>query len=87
MADSADPELIWMYTVCKGRVYPGSAGQGIIFPEVFYLFNLMAVDIFWWLVREEYMVIILGSFFLDNSQDQIILGSVLHKKHICCVTH
>ena len=22
--------LIWIYTVCKGRVYPGSAGQGLI---------------------------------------------------------
>ena len=21
---------IWIYTVCKGRVYPGSAGQGLI---------------------------------------------------------
>ena len=21
-------QLIWIYTVCKGRVYPGSAGQG-----------------------------------------------------------
>ena len=23
-------QLIWSYTVCKGRVYPGSAGQGLI---------------------------------------------------------
>ena len=36
MANSADPdqlaslELIWIYTVCKGRVYPGSGGQGLI---------------------------------------------------------
>ena len=22
-------KLIWIYTVCKGRVYPGSAGQGL----------------------------------------------------------
>ena len=22
-------QLIWSYTVCKGRVYPGSAGQGL----------------------------------------------------------
>ena len=34
MANSADPDqlassLIWIYTVCKGRVYPGSAGQGL----------------------------------------------------------
>ena len=28
MANSADPvQLIWIYTVCKGRVYPGSAEQ------------------------------------------------------------
>ena len=33
MTNSADPDqlassqLIWIYTVCKGRVYPGSAGQ------------------------------------------------------------
>ena len=23
-------QLIWIYIVCKGRVYPGSAGQGLI---------------------------------------------------------
>ena len=35
MANSADPDqlaspsqLIWIYTVCKGRVYQGSIGQG-----------------------------------------------------------
>ena len=34
--DSADPDqlasssqLIWIYIVCKGRVYPGSAEQGL----------------------------------------------------------
>ena len=21
--------MVWIYTVCKGRVYPGSAGQGL----------------------------------------------------------
>ena len=38
MTDSADPDplvsrnqLIWIYSVCKGRIYPGSAGQGLIF--------------------------------------------------------
>ena len=36
MANSADPDqlassqLIWIYTVCKGRVYLGSAGQELI---------------------------------------------------------
>ena len=36
MANSADPDQlasssqqIWIYTVCKGRVFPGSAGQGL----------------------------------------------------------
>ena len=37
MANSADPDhlasseakLIWIYTVCKCRVYPGPAGQGL----------------------------------------------------------
>ena len=34
IVNSADPDqfrsqLIWIYTVCKGRVYPGSAGQGL----------------------------------------------------------
>ena len=37
MANSADPDqlvssesqLIWIYTVCKSRVYPGAAGQGL----------------------------------------------------------
>ena len=37
MANSADPEqlasssqLIWIYTVCKGRAYTGSAGPGLM---------------------------------------------------------
>ena len=38
MANSADPDqlassasqLIWIYTVCKGMVYPGSAGEGLM---------------------------------------------------------
>ena len=33
MVNSADPDqlsqLIWIYTVCKGRVYPGSEWQGL----------------------------------------------------------
>ena len=32
MTNSADPDLfqlIWIYTVCKDRVYPDSAGQGL----------------------------------------------------------
>ena len=39
MANSADPDqlasagqLIWIYNVCKGKVYPGSAGQGLKLP-------------------------------------------------------
>ena len=36
MANSANPDqlagqLIWIYTVCKGGTYPGSAGPGLIF--------------------------------------------------------
>ena len=38
MANSADPDqlasseqLIWIYTVCKGRVFPGLAGQGLLY--------------------------------------------------------
>ena len=27
-------QLIWIYTVCKGRVYPGSAGQGLSYPQL-----------------------------------------------------
>ena len=23
-------QLIWIYTICKGRVYPGSAGLGLL---------------------------------------------------------
>ena len=30
-------QLIWIYTVCKGRVYLGSAGQGFIY--LFFFFN------------------------------------------------
>ena len=29
MAISADPDEFLIYTVCKGRVYPGSEGQGL----------------------------------------------------------
>ena len=35
MANSADTDqlaeakLIWIYTVCKGRIYPSSAGPGL----------------------------------------------------------
>ena len=28
-------QLIWIYTVCKGRVYPGSAGQGLSIIKIF----------------------------------------------------
>ena len=40
MANSGDPDqlassvlsqLIWIYTVCKGRTYPGSAGLGLMY--------------------------------------------------------
>ena len=39
MTNSTDPDqlassLIWICTVCKGRVYPGSAGQGLIIDKV-----------------------------------------------------
>ena len=33
MTDSADPEQlasVWVYPVCKGRTYAGSAGLGLI---------------------------------------------------------
>ena len=29
-------QLIWIYTVCKGSVYPSSAGQGLIYPFLFF---------------------------------------------------
>ena len=28
-------QLIWIYTVCKGRIYPGSAGQGLNYGAFF----------------------------------------------------
>ena len=30
-------QLIWIYTVCKGRLYPGSAGQGLNENKLFWL--------------------------------------------------
>ena len=44
MANSAEPEkfrsqLIWIYTVCKGKIYPGSAGQGLTIK--FYSFRVV----------------------------------------------
>ena len=46
MANSADSdqlasELIWIYTVCKGRVYPGSAGLGL---NIMWLKIITALD-------------------------------------------
>ena len=29
MTNSAEPDQIWIYTVCKGRAYLGSAGSGL----------------------------------------------------------
>ena len=47
MANNADPDqlafrsqLIWIYTVCKGRVYPGSAGQGLKLLWTYQIFHL-----------------------------------------------
>ena len=42
MANSVDPDhvgffrsqLIWIYTVCKGKAYPGSSGQGLIISQI-----------------------------------------------------
>ena len=31
-------QLIWIYTVCKGRVYPGSAGHGLIMKCSYHFF-------------------------------------------------
>ena len=33
LASSEGSQLIWIYTVCKDRVYLGSEGQGLIFPR------------------------------------------------------
>ena len=30
-------QLIWIYTVCKGSVHLDSAGQGLKYPEIFFL--------------------------------------------------
>ena len=34
-------QLIWIYTVCKGRVYLGSAGQGLNIPCGFFFLNCL----------------------------------------------
>ena len=40
MANSADlSQMIWIQTVCKGRAYPGSAGQGLRGLGTFGLFS------------------------------------------------
>ena len=36
-------QLIWIYTVCKGRVYPGSAGQGLWWMDTL----LLKRELFW----------------------------------------
>ena len=40
-------QLIWIYTVCKGRIYPGSAGQGL--KKYSQMRN--AIHFFWRLVK------------------------------------
>ena len=47
MANSVDPDqfrsqLIWICTVCKGRLYPGSTGQGLKLTD-----NVCCCDIFY----------------------------------------
>ena len=58
----ASSELIWIYTVCKDRVYPGSAGLGlrkqndncciVMFSEIYFIapdetfFQQKSTDIF-----------------------------------------
>ena len=52
MANSVDPDqlaskkpLIWIYTVCKGRVYPRSAEQGLIkFPLSLQVFTAIMIS-------------------------------------------
>ena len=56
MVNSADPDvgffrsqLIWIYTVCKCRVYPGSAGLGLKVDNwaqliFFYLFDVFIAN-------------------------------------------
>ena len=51
MANSVDPDqlasLIWIYTVCKckGRVYPCSAGQGLMM-LMQYLFLIVFIKVY-----------------------------------------
>ena len=47
-------QLIWIYTVCKSRVYLGSAGQGLSSSLIW----VCTRDL-----REEYLVMILGEYF------------------------
>ena len=36
---------IWIYTVCKGRVHPGSAGQGLIIYLLYTLWRLYSLSV------------------------------------------
>ena len=63
--------LIWTYTVCKGRAYPGSAGPGlknlmIILWEVFSLLHKYHI-------RPNYCTVRLG---FSNLQDTLICGQI-----------
>ena len=44
-------QLIWIYTVCKGRVYPGSAGQGLTFIFPFWGLKTRPLNTGDWLIQ------------------------------------
>ena len=43
-------QLIWIYTVCKGRVYLGSAGQGLMYIFVCHISNInIIINVVCWI--------------------------------------
>ena len=65
-------QLIWIYTVCKGRVYPGSAGQGLIQDKNWSLYqtikatNLGRICNLWHLVSQVFQQIDWDLSHLEN---------------------
>ena len=53
-------QLIWIYTVCKGRIYPGSAGLGLTILDIFIAPDKVGVFFEW---RDGGSLLLLFCFF------------------------
>ena len=62
-------QLIWIYTVCKNRVYPGSAGQGLIWIGCLIL-DIKYFQIYW---SGKYYYLYFCKMFMKRKKEDAIL--------------